>query len=247
MVNELFLKISFYQEQCEQLVKISFIKKLPNGQYRVMSEKGRNMGTYDSEEKASLRLKQVEYFKHKGHKADDNFTKDKKEIDLTDIDDFAYSAIVRKLRQKADKNQVMQFLQLFKKEFDKAIKKKLNKPEKVALQNSVIKFNKLCPIKLPKKMIKNAAVSELGDSASVGKYLSDIVKFTISRISPENRGKSLENLKNKIYSLNENEIGNKNMPNGASIGQALVFVKHVLFGHGASYVREVLNNIVRNL
>lgn len=32
--------------------------------YRVLSEKGRNMGTYTSKEKAKIRLRQIEYFKH---------------------------------------------------------------------------------------------------------------------------------------------------------------------------------------
>lgn len=40
------------------------IKKLKQG-YQVQSEKGRNMGTYKTEEEAKKRLKQVEYFKHK--------------------------------------------------------------------------------------------------------------------------------------------------------------------------------------
>ena len=40
------------------------IVKLPNGQYRVESKSGRNLGTYDSKEKAEERLQMVEMFKH---------------------------------------------------------------------------------------------------------------------------------------------------------------------------------------
>ena len=42
----------------------SMIKKVKEG-YRVVSEKGRNMGTYPTKEGAAKRLRQVEFFKHK--------------------------------------------------------------------------------------------------------------------------------------------------------------------------------------
>ena len=40
------------------------IRKVKEG-YRVVSESGRNMGTYPTKEKAKKRLQQIEYFKHK--------------------------------------------------------------------------------------------------------------------------------------------------------------------------------------
>ena len=40
------------------------IKKVKDG-YRVVSESGRNMGTYKTNEEAQKRLRQIEYFKHK--------------------------------------------------------------------------------------------------------------------------------------------------------------------------------------
>lgn len=40
------------------------IKKIKDG-YRVVSESGRNMGTYSNEKDARKRLQQIEYFKHK--------------------------------------------------------------------------------------------------------------------------------------------------------------------------------------
>lgn len=36
-----------------------------NGGYKVVSEKGRNMGTYKTKEEAKKRLRQIEFFKHK--------------------------------------------------------------------------------------------------------------------------------------------------------------------------------------
>ncbi|KKM15204.1 hypothetical protein LCGC14_1698440 [marine sediment metagenome] len=44
------------------------IRKLPSGQFRVVSKKGKNMGTYPSRKKAQQRLAQVEFFKHKAKK-----------------------------------------------------------------------------------------------------------------------------------------------------------------------------------
>jgi hypothetical protein len=41
------------------------IRKVKSG-YRVLSKSGRNLGTYRTKSGAKKRLRQVEYFKHKG-------------------------------------------------------------------------------------------------------------------------------------------------------------------------------------
>ena len=46
-----------------KLIKSKIVKK--DNKYQVQSEKGKNLGTYDSKEEAEKRLKQIEYFKHK--------------------------------------------------------------------------------------------------------------------------------------------------------------------------------------
>jgi hypothetical protein len=190
------------------------------------------------------RYSKKQYMKHFDHsEVDDNISI----IDLTDIDEFAYSAVMRKLREKANPEQVKQFLQLFKQQFDKAVKGKINKPEKVALQNAMVKFNKLHKVKLDQKMVKTAAITELGSSEQVGKYLSDIVKFTLQRIPQEKRQQATDNLKQKFTVLNEGEIASKQLPESAALGQAITFVKHVLFGHDSKYIREVLNSIISSL
>ncbi len=233
-----------YYNNCQlSLIKISRIRKLPGGKYRVLSQEGKNLGTYKSREAAKKRLKQVEYFKHFDH----SDAQDGEMIDLTDIDELSYSAIMRKLRNKAPSEQVVVFLKIFKAQFDNAVKKKLQKPEKVALQNTLVKFNKIHKIKLDKKMIKNAAISELSNAEQVGRYLSDIVKFTIARIPAEKRQNAVNRLKQKFSLLNESEIATKNLPTSSAMGQSITFVKHVLFNHDPKYIREVLNSLVRNL
>lgn len=231
-----------YYNNCKKLLKFSKIKKLPNGKYRVMSENGKNLGTYKSKDGAKKRLKQVEYFKHFDHSNAKDLA-----IDLTDADEFAYSAIVRKLREKGNKEQVTLFLKTFKSQFDKAIKNKLQKPEKIALQNAVVIFNKTHKIKLSKELLKNAAVSELGSASQIGKYLSDIVKFIIARMPIEKRQSALQKIKNKFYQMPAEEISSKNLPDSAAIGQSITFVKHVLFNHDTNYIKEVLENLVKNL
>ena len=52
------------------MIKKSKIRKLKDNKYRVYSEKGRNMGTFNSKTKAKNRLKEIEYFKSIS-KADD--------------------------------------------------------------------------------------------------------------------------------------------------------------------------------
>lgn len=177
----------------------------------------------------------------------DESDSDDQVIDLMGAVDFSYSAIMREMRQQASKEQLREFMILFKKEFDKAVKSKLHKPEKIGLQNSLIKFNKKNKIKIKKKLVKNAAVGELGDPVLVGKYLADIVKFTINKIPADKREKALDSLRKKFYSLNASEIAQKRLPPTSGIGQSITFVKHVLFNHDAHYIREVLNNLVRNL
>jgi hypothetical protein len=238
----IILLADYYYDNCKKLLKLSKIKKLPNGKYIVMSETGKNLGTYKSRESAKKRLKQVEYFKHFDHSDAKDLV-----IDLTDADEFAYSAIVRKLREKANKDQVLLFLKTFKNQFDKAIKNKLQSPEKVALQNSVVAFNKIHKIKLSKELLKNASVSELGSAKQIGKYLSDIVRFIIARMPIDKRQNALEKVKNKFYIMPAEEISSKNLPDSAAIGQSITFVKHVLFNHDTNYIKEVLTNLVKNL
>ena len=240
---------SYYQNCLQDLVKIAVVKREPGGKWSVRSMKGKSLGKYDTKEEAVKRLRQVEYFKaHKDKsKADDVAAADEKVIDLTDADDFSYSAIMRMMRKKADKDQVRQFLTFFKNEFDKALKKNLQKPEKIALQNSLIKFNKLHKLKVKKKLVKSAAVSELGNPIMVGKYLADIVKFTLMRLPPERRPKAMDSLRNKFYTMNITDISQKDLPPTAAIGQSITFVKTVLFNHDPHYIRQVINNLVKNL
>jgi hypothetical protein len=172
---------------------------------------------------------------------------DKNIIDLTKIDDFSFSATMRKLRPALSQEELFQFLKLYRQYFDNAVKENLQKVETVALTKALIDFNKVKKLKIDRKMIKEAAISELGDAGQVGQYLANIIRFIMQRVSLEKRPSATHKLKQKLYILNESEIASKNMPASSAMGQAITLVKHILFNHDSRYVREVINNIVRYL
>lgn len=120
-------------------IKCAYIKKLPNGKYRVCSEKGKNLGTYTSREQAKKRLRQVEFFKHK--KASNNT------IDLSHLDDLSYSAIVRELR-KYNSDVANEFIHTYKKCFDKMMLNKYS--DENVLPITLILFGKRYKLSLPK-------------------------------------------------------------------------------------------------
>lgn len=74
-----------------------------------------------------------------------------------------------------------------------------------------------------------------------------MIRFIMIRISPEKRSKAFQSVSNKIYYLNENDLSNKNLPASSAMGQSITLVKNVLFNHNPRYIREVINNLVRNL
>lgn len=202
---------------------------------------GKHMGTFTSKDKANKRLKQIEYFKSFDH----NEAKDV--IDLTDAEELSYSAVMRKLRKAASESQVLTFIKIFKKECDLAFKNKLNKPEKVALQNTIVKFNKIHKIKFKEEILKNASIAELGSPEQIGKYLSNIVRFTISKMPSEKRDSAISKLKQKFNSMDVSDISSKNMPSSAAIGSAITFVKHVLFNHDSEFIKKVLSSLISSL
>lgn len=208
------------------LVKIAKIRKLPNGKYRVLSEKGKNLGTYDTRALAVKRLQQVEFFKHK--KANDD----------------SYSATMRELRKNYDEDVVSKFQSTFKKTFDDALIDGDENPEIPAMEAAMECISNDDHMNAFKKQ---ASAINLGDPEFAGKYLADLLRFLLRRISAERRPKSIESLKRKIYYLNEYVMAGKKTPPSSSMGQSIVLLKNILLEHPPTYIRTVLNSIVRNL
>jgi len=223
--STLINQVNYYYDNC--LAKIAFIKKVKD-KWRVVSRKGKNLGEYKSKSEAKKRLKEIEFFKHK------------KASRTLNVKDLSLSAIMRELR-KRDEKIAEEFLKVYKKCFDFLICNEIENVEEVCLENAVNLFKKLHNIKLEKAAMNIYANS---NAQMVGQYLANIVKFTLSRISNERRPKSIESLKHKIYQLNESELANKKLPASASMGQAITFIKHVLFNRDPQYIRQVLNSII---
>lgn len=238
-VDFLYKIAESYHNLSDLMVKVSFIKKLKNGKYRVISRSGKNLGTYSTKSEAEDRLKQVEMFKY--------LKKEAKALDLTKIEAFSYSSIMRKINKQLDQGAAKEFATIYKKFFDKEILSGNNDPEKKSLDHTVKVFNKKYRIKLDSEIKKEAEVKQVGSAAEVAKYLANIIKFTLSKISDEKRGKSILGLKEKLLKLDILEMSNKKMPASSAIGQSITFVKHSLFGQNPKYIRDVLYYIVRNL
>lgn len=102
--------------------------------------------------------------------------------------------------------------------------------------------------KIKNRMYKLAeATIDLGNPIQAGKGIAEIIKFLLKRIDVQNRPKSQYRLKEKIWNLNEFQMSAKKSPASASLGQSISFVKNILNGHSASYIREILKETVRNL
>lgn len=228
------------------IYKTAYIRKLPNGKYRVFSEKGKNLGTCNSLSEAEKRLNEVEYFKHKKDKnsIDDNLIKSAEDIELS------YSAIMRDLN-KNHKDDIDKFRFVFKETFDDANINNLENADKVALIAAMkaIDYNtNKKESKTYNRMIKLAnKMADIGDPVTAGQGIASIIKFLLKKIDPITRQQSTNKLRDRIWHLNELEMASKKSPVSASIGQSLSFVKNVLNGRDPKYIRETLRYIVGNL
>lgn len=230
-------KLNAYSNEFNELVddaiivKEAFVKKMPNGKFRVLSRKGKNLGEYDTKEEAKKRLSQIEYFKHKKASNKEKFE-----------DTTSYSAVMRDLNKYYNKDEIEKFQKTYKELFDNALLNGDSEPEASVLEEAL-----QCVSEENVSIKKLADEVSLGNPESVGNYLAHIVRFLLRKISEEKRPGSIKNIKKKIFYLNEYELGSKSMPPGSSIGQSIVLIKHLMFGKDPSYIRSVLNSIIKYL
>lgn len=114
-------------------MKLAYVKKLPSGKWRVFSEKGKNLGTFSSKEKAEKHLREIEYFKHVKKASSDDY------IDLTNIDNLSLSSVMRELRKQCPEEIVNEFLKLHKDIFDRLV---INGKEKKAILLAILALGK---------------------------------------------------------------------------------------------------------
>lgn len=232
MINTNIVIATIFEELCQidnsGLSKLSFIHKMPKGYWGVFSHKGRLLGKYKSRAAAEKRLKQIEMFKHMKQASADP--------------DVTYTEMLRRLNKKYPAEIVKEFRTIFKDTFDDALLQGEEDPEAPALEAAMEFIDTL-----DQGVSKVAGAIEMGDPLYAGKYIASMITFLMRRISMERRSKAMNNLKNKIYAINEFDISRKKMPASSSIGQAISLTKNLLMMHPPQYVRAVLNSIVSNL
>jgi hypothetical protein len=232
------------------MFKVSYIKRLPNGKWRVLSESGKNLGTYDTRPKAVKRLKQVEMFKHiKNKKRKKSFEDFYKMISNASETTTTYSAVMRDLNKEAP-DKVVEFMKTFKEAFDNALVEELEDPEGIALIQAMkeVKYSQEKEAAEAERMIKMAqTVVEMGDPSLSGKSIANVIKFLVRKMPLASQTTSLQTLRSRVMSLNEYEISTKKTPPSASYGQAIAFIKNMLGGHNPEYIRRVLQIAVKNM
>jgi hypothetical protein len=157
-------------------------------------------------------------------------------------EEVTYSSLLRQIGKSHSPDILREFRRLFKEAFDQALLNNSENAEELAMQAGLEFLNGL-----DNSMQKAASAIEMGDPVYAGKYIAEIIKFLMRRISPERREKSLNGLRRKIYMLNETDIAQKKMPASSALGQAISLTKNLLMMHPSSYIREVINSIVRHL
>lgn len=171
---------------------------------------------------------------------EDSFSKDLIKI----AKDTSYSSVMRELRKSSDEETVKKFQHEFKKLFDAAVIKGSENPEEEVIEEAL----KVIAEEKDKYTFKKiSSAIDLGNPEYAGKYLADVLKFVMRRISPEKRIKSLENLRKKVYYLNEYQMAAKKVPPSSAIGQSITLLKHILLEHDPKYIRNVLNSVVKHI
>ena len=110
--------------------KVAFIRKQPNGKYKIFSRKNKSLGEYNSLSEAEERLKRIEYFKH-------TESQDRR-IQLLKLclkEEPSYSAIMRDIND--DKEKLELFMSVYKKTFDEALRENLENFDNIALLSAM--------------------------------------------------------------------------------------------------------------
>lgn len=236
MIPPTTTQLSTYAEAFQNnFVKVSYIRKR-KGKWVVLSEKGKVLGSYKTKDEAVKRLKSIEYWKAHPKKAK---TASKDESDT-------YSSIMRALNQSDDKDTMISFQTTFKQAFDAAYIAGEKHPEVIALEKAKAELNEKTA-EFKDMLVKTAAAIDLGAPEEAGRYLAELIRFMMKRISPERRQKSIYSMKKKVYYINEYQISAKKTPPSASMGGALTILKTLLLEHNPLYIRQILNAVVKYL
>jgi hypothetical protein len=150
---------------------------------------------------------------------------------------ITYSGCMRAIN-KLHPELIEPFMKAFKNSFLKATKQSLDDPEAIALLEAFQTMSVTAQYGI--QLMK---IADMKNPIGTGKSMAAIIKYMLDSIPQEQRSKYVVSIKTKLSQINDIEIANTNMPDGAIIGQVLTFVKTVLHGNDPLYIRGVLKNI----
>ena len=81
----------------------------------------------------------------------------------------------------------------------------------------------------------------------VAEQLYNMIKVMISRMPPDARTRSYQNVSSKLDDFNVVEIASKKAPGGAAIGVSLGLIKNVLNGRDPYFINTVLKELMIRL
>lgn len=166
-----------------------------------------------------------------------NADKSRKTIDLTDIDSFTLSAVMRKLNERCDQETIKNFLDVYFECFNDLVDDSDNL-EQDALKKALEEFADEISIQ------KNAA---LDSPDQISSHMVNIIHLLIQKIKPESRAGAVQSLKSKLSAVDVNDMANKNMPASSAIGQSISFVKNILFDKDPTFIKNILAEVVNKL
>lgn len=77
--------------------------------------------------------------------------------------------------------------------------------------------------------------------------LLKIINFILSKVPMDKKNKRKMRIKTKLLELSPQNLSTTELPEAATIGQALTIVKNMLFGKAPSYIDQVRQEIIRKL
>lgn len=156
-------------------------------------------------------------------------------------DVLTYSGCIRELN-KSHPELIVPFMKSFKKAFLMAHQDGVDGPEAVALLEAFQTLSSTAQF-----AITLMKVAGMKDPIGAGRAIATIINYMLENVDHQQLQAYRTSLKNKISKMNEKEIAGKEMPEGAVLGQALTFIKTILNGNDALYVRNVLKSVEESL
>lgn len=158
-------------------------------------------------------------------------------IDLSELDSFTLSGIMRQLNKQCSDKEITYFLKLYFNNFNELVDTDPN-AEKTSLVKSLKDFSTVVSIK------KQASVEP---PDVIANNLINIIHLLVTKIKNENQAKAIASIKQKLNIISINDLATKNMPASSAIGQSISFVKQVLFDKDPAYIKNILTKVIQKL